>query len=398
MKKLQLIAASAALGAFAAAPASADHQLKFENFDADWGGYIKTNFLISNFSDGPLDTNKAGRDYYSPHSNNSGIPVAADEASEESYQATDFHAKDTRLWLKMKGEASSYKVGGRFEMDFRANVGGNEKVSNSYNPRLRRAFMTFAKGDMSLLIGQEWTLFRNHKSNPESIDSLGAADGMIFGRQPQIRFSGRNFAISLENSETTVLTNGGGSVVTSGDTVLPDLHMKWTAKSKAVNFSIAGVARILSSEQTGTDGEDIGTGISLAGRFNLGANDNIRLAMNYGSGIGRYLGNGISADAVSDGNGDIKAITAYSGVLGYQHKWNDVLRSNISVSAFRADNDTDLTGTGLTKGFTSGRVNLIAEPIKNMLFGVEYLYAKRELENEQDGTLSRLQFTSKLSF
>src|SRR3546814_19982089 len=57
------------------------------------------------------------------------------------------------------------------------------------------------------------------------------------------------------------------------------------------HFSAAGLLRQLKSG----DESETGAALSLSGRFNIGANDDIRWMANYGSGIGRYLGFGLGA-------------------------------------------------------------------------------------------------------
>ena len=111
-----------------------------------WGGYIKLDTLYSRYSDGPAAQN-LGRDAYIPNQ----IPVSA-EGEPRSY--VDFHAKETRLYLKAETLVEGHKLGGHVEFDFIVNQGAaNEITSNAYNAGLRRAFITFD----NWLLGQEWT-------------------------------------------------------------------------------------------------------------------------------------------------------------------------------------------------------------------------------------------------
>ena len=71
----------------------------------------------------------------------------------------------------------------RIAADFLGSGQGNELVSNSYSPRLRRAFVKYG----NWLAGQEWSTFQNTSAIPESASFLILSDGMVFIRQPQIR-------------------------------------------------------------------------------------------------------------------------------------------------------------------------------------------------------------------
>ena len=91
-------------------------------------------------------------------------------------------------------------------MDFLLPPGGNERVSNSYNPRLRHAFFTYGKW----LFGQTWSTFQDVGALPESVDFLAASDGIVFERQPMVRYSSAGWQFAIENPETTITPFGGG--------------------------------------------------------------------------------------------------------------------------------------------------------------------------------------------
>ena len=63
-----------------------------------------------------------------------------------------------------------------------------------------------------------------------------------------------------------------------------------------------------------------------------------------------------------------------------------------------ADNDTDYTGTGVTKTTHSGSVNLLYQVASKFMVGMELRYANREIEAGADGDMTRLQFTAKYDF
>ena len=107
---------------------------------------------------------------------------------------------------------------------------------------------------------------------------------------------------------------------------------------------------------------------------------------------------GWQASAVLDADGNLEAIDS-SGIFGsYRHFWNNKWRSNLTLGYLWVDNDTNLTGMGVTKNARSVHVNLIYNPVPRLDFGVEFMYADREVESGADGDLTRLQFSAKFAY
>jgi len=114
--------------------------------------------------------------------------------------------------------------------------------------------------------------------------------------------------------------------------------------------------------------------------------------------MGRYIALNIANGAVQDASGDLEAIGSTALYVAYRHLWNEKWRSNFMVSNITVDNDTNLTGTGVTANATSARVNLMTSPVAKLTIGGELAYAVREEENNNDGTMNRIQFFAKLAF
>jgi len=360
-----------------------------------WGGYAKLDVLYSQFSEGEVGQSTS-RDLYVP----STIPVS--NGGGDSYSALDFHAKETRLYIKTETPLENgMKIGGHIEFDFIVAQGtGNEVVTNAYNPGLRRAFLTYG----NWLLGQEWTTFINLGSIPETLDFVAfPTDGTVFARQPMIRYSSGGFSIAVENPETTVrsVNSGVGSTAKTDDGQVPDLIARYVAKlGNGGNLAVAGLLRQLTIDDStsgGADSTTTGYGVSVSGKLPLGPNDDLRFTASYGEGLGRYLALGTSADAALDG-GDLEAIGVASGYLAYRHAWNSQWRSTVTASTFQADNDIALTGANATKSVVSGSINLLYSPVAKITTGVEYRHAEREDESGADGALDRLQFSAKYVF
>lgn len=381
--------AAALCGALAVNPATA---ADVPPTTVTWGGFVKLDVLFSRFSEAEV-AQSTSRDFYVPGT----IPVSA--GGGDSYSVLDMHAKETRLFIKTDtdfGEAVG-KVGSYVEFDFISNQGplGSEIVTNAYNPALRRAFLTYG----NLLIGQDWTTFLNLGSIPETLDFVAwPSEGTVFGRQPMLRYTSGAFAIALENRETTVLPNGGGPVAATGDGMLPDVTARFGFKAGSADLALAVVGRQLTIDNApATDDDQVGVGVSVSGKVGFGQDD-IRFMLTTGDGIGRYVALGTSADAVLDANGELEAIGVSAGFLAFRHVWSEKVRSTFTVSTFQADNDIALTGTAVTKSVQSFSANLLYSPTPKLTFGGEFRRAERENEADADGSLDRLQFSTKYLF
>lgn len=368
----------AALEAHQAAVAEEVHKHSYK-----FGGFMKADVIYSDFGDGSYSG--AGRDFYIPAT----VKVGG---IGESY--LDFHAKETRINFKSTHNLDNgAKIGTYVEFDFQLSPGGDERISNSWNPRMRHAFVTYNKW----LFGQTWATFYNVGTNPENLDFIGPADGTLFGRQAQIRYTTGPWMFSVENPETTITPFGGGGRIVADDNLAPDAVVRYNLKRDWGVFSIAGTLRQLSYENNaaGIDDSTSGWGISLAGKHKVFSRDEIKWMFSTGSGLGRYIGLNTSNGAVLDADGNLHAIDSWGAYGSYRHIWSDKWRSNLTLGYLAIDNDTTLTGTGVTKNVGSWRVNLIFRPQPKLDFGIEFMMANRELETGADGDLTRLQFSAK---
>ena len=351
------------------------------------GGYIKADTTYSSYSGGDLAAGSAGRDFYIPGT----IPVGGQNESTD----TDYSAKESRFFLKTESDFNGKALISYIEMDFLLAPGGNERVSNGYQPRMRHAFLKYGKW----MAGQSWSTFQDVGALAENLDFVGPAEGTVFERQPQIRYTHGNWQVALENPETTVTPFGGGARIVTDDNALPDVVMRYIYKEDWGWLSAATIARQLSYEDkaSGIDDTESGFGISLSGKVKIGRDD-IRFMLTRGSGLGRYVGLNTANGAVVDAKGDLEAIDSTSGFVSLRHFWNESWRSNLTLSGFSADNDTDLTGSGVTKQVYSVHLNLLYSPTPKITIGAEYMFAEREIESGADGDLDRFIFSMKYGF
>lgn len=357
-----------------------EHSYKF-------GGFIKATATFSDYSDGDLAAGSGLRDFYIPGA----IPVGGSSESQDF----DFSAKETRINFKSKHNlANGSTITTTIEMDFLLPPGGNERVSNSYNPRMRHAFLTYD----NWLFGQTWSTFQDVGALPESADFLAAPDGIVFERQSMVRYTNGAWQFAIENPETTITPFGGGSRIVADDNGRPDLVARYNHKADWGHFTVSALLRELAFNNGSSSESTSSTGISLSGKVKVGAKDDIRINYATGAGMGRYVGLNTANGAVLDANGNLDAIDSSLGAIAYRHHWNNEWRSNFIFSAMQVDNDTNLTGTGVTESVGSFQLNLLYSPVAKLTLGVGYLDATRELESGADGDLSRIIFTAKYAF
>jgi len=356
-----------------------------------FGGYIKTDVLYSDYSSGPVPASSPGRDFYIPAT----VPTGPPGAAGQSY--LDFQAKESRLNFRVDHTTDNgARMAALIEVDFLMSGHGDERVSNSYNPRLRQAFLTYNRW----LFGQAWTTFFNVSALPDNLDFIGPSESTIFGRQAMIRYNRGPWQLALENPETTVTPYGGGDRIVADSSHVPDAVVRYNYSGEWATFTAAGILRQLAirDNAAGIDDTTTGYGISLSGKFRVGARDDFRWMASIGKGLGRYIGLNTSNGAVLDEFGYLHAI-GLAGLFGsYRHCWNEKWHSNLTLGYLAVDNPIEYTGTGVTRNASSGHINLIYSPWPILDFGIEFIYADRELESGDDGDLKRLQFSARYAF
>jgi hypothetical protein len=380
IKTLAAIAISGALSTSSLAATIGDTKVNY-------GGYVKLDAMWSDFSDGTLPSSHIGRDFYIPGT----TPVSANSSEDAVF---DMHARQSRFNFSTATKlADGNDIKTKIELDFIVTGGGNERVSNSYSPRLRQAFITY-KG---WVFGQAWSNFQNVGALPETLDFVGPSEGTVFVRQAMVKYAVGNWSFSAENPESTITTAQQGRVVTD-DASMPDFTVRYSRKGDWGSVVLSALARQLTYKIGEADENETSFGVSASGKFNFGKN-NLKFMLTHGKGLGRYVGLNIANGGVYDGN-ELHAIDSTSGFIGYQHHWNTQLRSTVLYSFFSADNDTDLlTISGdPTESSMSYSANLLYSPVKKLTFGVEYKVGTRETQSGLKGDINRLQLSAKYAF
>ena len=346
------------------------------------GGYIKMNAMISDYSDGQSATAGIGEDFLVP----STIPTTGPDG----HPKVNMDAKASRVYLKMTSPTANGTIKGYVEIDFEGSSQGDERISNSYSPRLRHAFLEWN----NWLAGQTWSTFFNTSALPDVLDFVGPV-GTIFVRQPQIRYTTGNFQVAVENPSSTIY---GGAENPFDDNTVPDVIGRYNFTVNKAAFSLAVMGRELAYETATTKESEVGYAVSFAGKIPVGNNgDDIRLMLNQGNALGRYMALNGFRSGVINADGSIDLIDEWGVFAAYRHPWNSQWRSSLVLSTAQADNPT-AAGTSAAKQYDSVHTNLIFSPTSGLDVGAELMYGRKELESGDSGSLTRLQLTAIYKF
>ena len=175
------------------------------------GGFVDFDAHLSNYSDGGFASGSVVRDFFIPGA----TPVGN---GDNSTTVTDLTGEATRFSVTGSRDVSGKTATAYIETDFLLSGQGNERVSNSFAPRLRRAYIDYN----GVRIGQEWSTFQNTSSIPESASFYVLGDGQPFIRQPQIRYTNGNFQVALENGNATITPATLAGRVEADSNIFPD--------------------------------------------------------------------------------------------------------------------------------------------------------------------------------
>lgn len=249
---------------------------------------------------------------------------------------------------------------------------------------------------------------------PNSVEYWGP-NGMVFFRNVQLRY----MPIKGDTRLTFALERPGASAdqgdfadriqlqnVTS-NFPYPDISAEYRQATSFGYVEAAGIVRYMEWHDQVDDGDDIsgdaiGWGINLSSNVKMGRST-LRLAAVYGEGIENYM-NDAPADVGPKVTGDpthslegeplpVLGLTAFVDT-----NWNDKMSTTIGYSRV----DIDTTDGQAASAFETGQyalANVMFYPVKNVMFGPEIQWGKRE--NARDGFSSddlRIQFSFKYNF
>ncbi|HLZ68112.1 MAG TPA: DcaP family trimeric outer membrane transporter [Aliidongia sp.] len=367
------------------------------------GGYVKLDAIY--------DADAPQGDEISPTT----IPLAGTPAARRQ-GSFRLDARQSRFDIETRTPTEYGQLKTYIEGDFYGS-GGNEFSSNSTTFRIRHAY-----GELGpVLAGQYWSNFIDPESYAETLDFNGPA-GQVFVRQGQIRFtqpvgSDTTLSVAIENPEgdffaspnaasnSASVNAGAGGTTGNNLDALPDFTARLTTKNSWGQFTFSALAReiqanVASGPLTGRNGRDFGYGLSAQGVINthLGK-DKFFYEINGGTGLGRYLQDGVGTAANFDATtGRLGSETAFGAYGAYQHWWLDNLRSSFIYGHDELYSDIKITGPSANRSIDTVHTNLIWSPVPNTNLGIEYIYGRRETVANARGELNRMQVSAQFNF
>jgi DcaP outer membrane protein len=307
------------------------------------------------------------------------IPVDGSEGTN-----SNIHAKETRLFLDIRGPVEGKELKMFVETDF---------YGSGSTLRLRHAYASYG----GLLAGQTWSTFVDDNNFPNTIDFESP---MAFPsiRQAQLRWTAKlgahaSWSAAVEDNKSTITpppTPG------KSEYPMPDLVTRVVFPgSRGHAFASAFLGRGRFRPATGEPDDVTLWGMLLSGRVKTFGKDYAYGQFTFGDGVGRYRG---GTTAVPDASGELQPVGLTAIMGGYEHFWSDRVSSNVVFSQTGTPTK-DYYPVDFNKDLDYGAVNLLYWFLKDRAWaGVEYLHGSREVFGDKDGSANRLQFAVRFNF
>jgi len=119
----------------------------------------------------------------------------------------------------------------------------------------------------------------------------------------------------------------------------------------------------------------------------------------YGEGIASYFNDG-GVDLAPAGGGvgsGAQLVKSIGMMLYYDHYWSGPWSSSIGYSQHHQDNTSGQAFNAFKTG-SYASTNLLWTPAKNVMWGAEFLWGKKEQMDGQSAIDTRVQFTGQFKF
>jgi len=263
--------------------------------------------------------------------------------------------------------------------------------------------------------GQTWSPFMDPDVFPNSIEYWGP-NGMVFFRNVQMRW----MPLMGDHAVTIAIERPGASADAGiyadrvelagvqGRFPFPDLsgNYRWTGGWG--HLQVSGILREIKWDDSLVDAFDL-SGSTLGWGINVSTNvkfhkNTLRASVVYGEGIENYMNDAPVDIGIQSNPGNVvtpvtgKALPVFGLVAFYDCTWSEKYTSTIGYSRVDITNSDSQT----PEAFKSGQyalVNFLIYPVKNVMFGPELQWGRRD--NNSDGFSVddfRVQFSVKYNF
>jgi hypothetical protein len=301
--------------------------------------------------------------------------------------AMDMHQSQIRFRGQRETEMGTFI--GYLEGDF---WGGSKHF------RLRHAWVDFK----FIHFGQDWSFFGDKDIWPNVLDWDGPPSG-VWHRAPELKFyfnvqpkSRLEFGLSAPGPQL-IINSDIDPLVTSANQRWPDVIAAWKQTTGFGHLRATAIFRSLMYTSSNDRRTVPGYGGTVSGYVKTSSDlpSSFQFQVVAGTGIATYLASydGYNFDAAPNGNGEIKAIPTFGGWAAYEHYLSKQWHFNLigGWSNFRAHEIDAYTIPGPGYAATNskisldmfyGLVNVMYDPVPNLIFGLEYNYGYKRSKHE----------------
>lgn len=303
-----------------------------------------------------------------------------------------------RFWMDM--HQTQLRFRGQRETEMGTFIGYLEGDfwGGSKHFRLRHAWVDFK----FIHFGQDWSFFGDKDIWPNVLDWDGPPSG-VWRREPELKFyfdvvknSRLEFGISNPDAEIT-FNSDVDATVTSANQRWPDIIAAWKQTTSFGHLRATGIFRRL-QYTSGTARQSVPAyGATVSGYVKTSSRfpSSLQFQLVGGAGIGTYLASfgGYNYDAVPNGKGEIEAVPTFGGWAAYEHYLTQKWHFNL-IGGFSYFRSPEIGGYTIpSPGYTAtnskvsldmmyGLVNLMYDPVPNLIFGIEYNYGYKKSVHE----------------
>ena len=252
----------------------------------------------------------------------------------------------------------------------------------------------------NLTAGFTYSPFEDPDVWPDTVDFEGP-NSMIFARQATVRYllelnEHWQFNVGLHQPASDIDTVN--TVDVSPVNHAPDgaFNFRWEDK-KAGHVQLGGILRDVGADGSTNGNQSVlGWGLMAATSLNTFCKDSLQAQVTYGRGYFHYMNDNFTStgfnggDASYDSSGELKAMTCYSGMLGYTHYWSEKVRSTATGGYVHLQNEFSEGPLAYHKTIYSS-VNVVYQMRKRLNVGLEALYGKKDVKDGSDGEVFRFQ-------
>jgi hypothetical protein len=336
------------------------------------------------------------------------LPAFKNEFGRNQHQY--FSPRPTRFGVRMSVPTAKGEIRGIFDWD----LFGSGPLVGRTGFNLVRAYAEIGKFGA----GQYNSPFMDIDVFPNQLEYWGPT-GMVFFRNVQVRY----MPVQGDSRVTLALERPGATgdrgdfeedfrfdlANVVGRFPWPDLSAEGRLGRKWGYVELAGILRgiywddLLPNDTIDLDGSALGWGVNLTSNIKTSKRNVIKFQLTYGEAIQNYM------DAPFDIGVEYRPfdrrrpvigvpLPVFSGLLFYDHSWNDKLTTSLGYSALRVTNSRGQSDLAYRSG-QYALINLLYNVVPDFLIGGEFQWGHRR--NAFDGwgvNDFRLQLTARFDY